>query len=76
MARKRIVQRETEDVSRQVRVYSDVADMLRWVCDMQTAEKGVTVTMAGYLDPLIRPQIEADYARFAKKIETIKKAMG
>jgi len=79
MARKRIVEREEEAVSRQIRAYSDLADMLKWVVKLANTDRekdSPQVTMAGWIDPLLRPQIETAFRRIIDRVNTIKDAEG
>ncbi|WP_029630840.1 hypothetical protein [Zavarzinella formosa] len=79
MAKKRIVSREEEPYSRQIRAYTDLADMLKWVIEFENADRKdgePLVTMASWIDPLLRPQVTAAYKQIAARAKVIKKAKG
>lgn len=54
--------------TRHLRARVDLMDMISDICDA-TGRK-----MADYVDPLLRPQVLADFARFKPQIEKRKKA--
>ena len=50
-----------------VRMHSDLADMIGWICRVQGG------TAALLIDPLVRPQITARYKQIETVVESIKK---
>lgn len=50
-----------------LRSRQDLAEMVSWVARV----KGMTIS--AYLDPLLRPQVTADYARYLPLIEELKR---
>jgi hypothetical protein len=62
---------KSPDGTRQVKLFSDLADMISWIVTLANDPK---VTAASLVDPLLRPQIVARYERVRPQVERIKKA--
>ena len=56
-----------EAETRMVRVHGDLADMIGWLVRIEGG------TVAGLLDPLLRPQLVARYERIRPAVEQITK---
>ena len=78
MARRRKSTGEDAPVSRQIRAYTDIADMLSWVIRLENADQddGPEITHAGWIDPLIRPQITAAFRKIVTRVNEIKRVEG
>jgi hypothetical protein len=64
-ARKKTVK---DDGTKQIRVFDDLADMIGWIIKLEGG------TVAKLIDPILRPEIVAKYARYEKQVEQLKKA--
>lgn len=62
-------------VTRHIRVSADLADMLAWISRLKRLDTGRDWRISDFVDPFVRPQVEAEYARIAERVEKIKDAM-
>jgi hypothetical protein len=66
MAKKKIIVEE-ESGSSSVRLASDLARMVKWICEIEK------LRAHELLDPLVRPQITARFERIREKAEEIER---
>lgn len=69
------IKKTQEKQTKQVRLYEDVAEMLSWLAKMVEADTGKNWSTARFLDPHVRPIVEAAYEPYRSRVEKIKKAL-
>ncbi len=69
---KRPPKRTASGETQQVRIRKELAEKLMWILWMRAGPGGTPESTALFLDPIIRPIIDAEYALIEATVERIK----